>query len=293
MGGAAGIAGGSGAPSNAGGSGTALDVLDPHAAQRKQLVQDMCAILSKYPCVSTSFSDTQGLPGEDPVGDCERLLPVIQYAEYGGDKCWDEWVANAKCGSARTDYCPCDRDTNGCNLQIGNLEDCRNGVHASGYETGDAGKCYWYVGESPVCNVQCDNQPNVFVGADCKGPPNGAQECFCTANGVFLGDQAEYIQKGSYRYWYGDDCADVARQFAAGKCKDILDCCFTWSYTPAGSSNPVEDCGCTADPKQAGYDTCEALAAAGNGKVVDYCPRYRPMPGTFPVPMGSGGETSR
>jgi hypothetical protein len=298
---AAASAGGS-APPSAGGMAAVLDNLDPHAAERKNYIAQLCELTTKYSCVSPVLDvDFETGPTEQRLERCQQELDSIEYQSYG-TQCWDEWVANAKCGIARTDYCPCSE--NDCNLYLTNfdfglpcmqtkqaLSACEQKYYTGGTSSGKAGTCQYNLGGGQGCNVACLDDPKNALSVQCSGAANGAQSCSCYDNGVFLGDIGQHAALGAYEFWYGNDCADVAQHMADGECSDILNCCVSWTYTPEGSSTPVDDCGCTADPKQAGYATCEAFAAAGSGKVVDSCWRYQPMPGTFPLP-GMGGSTT-
>jgi hypothetical protein len=276
-----------------------LNDLDPHAMERKQLAQALCMLVPKNPCLSGIF--TMGtFETEDPSFDCPNIVETFEYNQYGS-KCWDEWAANAKCGIDRTDYCSC--TGKGCAPDLANFDfgaacaqtkaalDACGGSRfvASGTETGKGGTCQWRVSESFGCDTSCGTNSGFYITTLCWGPPNGGQQCECLANLAFLSD---YFDDNNHGLWTATDCQDVGRQLAAGKCSDILDCCFTRSYE-LSTGAPVQECGCTADPKKAGYATCEALAAAGNGQVVDSCPQYRGGPKTFPVRPALDGGAGR
>lgn len=281
-----------GAPGAAGTAGVVAS-LDPHAAERTSLATQACKIFDANKCLTQTDGDIPVTNG-DEFTVCEDMVETNE-SDIAGNNCWDQWVANVKCGIARTDWCPC--TGNDCLFQPWNgifgaecaqtynaLEACIGQNHTSGTVTGKDGKCNWDITEQG-CYAGCLDDPKALFESDCMGSPGGAQECSCRINGVFLGDQAQFIKnQGAYSMWPAQNCANVAQQLADGLCSDILNCCFTWTYYDSPDSGPIEDCGCTADPTQAGYDSCEAMAAAGHGKVVDFCSRYRPDPGSFPVP---------
>jgi hypothetical protein len=266
----------------------ALNTLDPHADERKRAVHDLCSLLTVYPCLSYSGSIYAPLPsnvGKDLVLLCEQEMEWRLYSIFGAS-CWDEWLANAKCGLARTDYCPC--TGNDCFLTPGDpsfgtacsssqaaLQACGDTRAASGEEIG-ARTCSWRVDSVTGCFTSCSDDPELIDMVKCQGPPNGAQACTCEVNGVFLGDIAQQIQLGYFSSWLADDCQNVARQMATGKCHDILNCCATWMEPATDGGAASQGCGCTADPTQAGIATCDALAKSVNGSVVDVCPQYRP-----------------
>jgi len=162
------------------------------------------------------------------------------------------------------------------------LDSCSQSNRASGTVTGPVHTCTWEVDEHSPCTATCNDNPKAVIEADCMGSPIGHQDCSCAVNGQYLGDESFYINAGYFLGWTATSCADAAEQLAAGKCQDILNCCFTWLSHDSPDAGPVERCGCTADPKAGGFDSCEAIAAQGHGKVVDICSRYMPNPGSFP-----------
>ncbi len=270
------------------GNDAALARIDPHASERKELSRQLCGLLDKYPCL-TLETGLQTVSPADQGAFCQNLTE----ASGALDACWSEWVDQMQCELARTDWCPCsdychfhawDGDTpSHCTTTKAALDQCENSYSASGLIKGAAGSYTWGVRQQGTCMASSVLNSRGSFDAQCSGPAGGPQTCMCFVNGVFLGDQAQYVHNSYYyEQWLASDCEDVARQLAAGKCSDILDCCFTWTYNASPDAGPVEDCGCTADPTQAGYDSCEAMAAAGHGKVIDLCQRYRPNPGSFP-----------
>jgi hypothetical protein len=146
---------------------------------------------------------------------------------------------------------------------------------------GTSGSCDWG-GLVDGCAASCDRsspkQPRLFE-ADCTGSPDSVQKCTCKLNGATL---LEGIPGAEPKDFYADDCADVGQQLADGKCEKMVNCCFTWRAADAGGGTGIDQCSCVSDPKSVGYDTCEALATQGSGKVVDLCTRYLPPSGTFP-----------
>jgi hypothetical protein len=270
-----------------------LTTADPHAAERRALAEESCNLLTKNPCLTWA-----GLRGDDPRPTSEETIArCVQAVETGyvdyGDRCWDGWVASMECGIARTDYCPCSEDGcffspqfasfgGRCDAAFAALTTCITAGVTIGTETGRAGDYSWNVNANG-CQAYgaIMDGPTVVdsLSADCKGPPGGAQECFCNVNGNFLGDQTDAVANGgTYVSWQASDCRDVARQLADGRCADILDCCFTWIST-SQSGATIEQCGCGSNPSRIGYESCEAFAASGSATVVDYCPRYRPDEG--------------
>lgn len=269
--------------------------LDPHGAERHELATQLCALADTNQCLKLVNNDPSN---PDHIFDCRNEVETTEVT-YAGNDCWNEWAANARCELARTDLCPC--SGNDCFFYAGGpdygpdcaatyaaLDACTHKNVGYGTVTGKLGTVFWRVDQNG-CIAQWNGLYHDVTGPQCIGSGDSIQQCECTASGVFLGDESQYIVNGTYVPWYGSNCVDVAQQYADGKCSDILDCCFTWTYyapVSAGSNDldggPKEECGCTADPKQAGYDSCAAIAAAGNGKVVDVCPRYVPNPGSFP-----------
>jgi hypothetical protein len=266
--------------------------LDPHGTERHELAKEMCALLDANECLQRSNYD----PSAPAASDCQNSVERSEIVSAGND-CWNEWAANVRCALARTDFCPCSGndcyfDPAGlnygpdCAATYSALEACSHGNVGYGTVSGKLGTVWWHVDQNG-CVTDWNGTYRDITSADCTGMGDSIQECSCTASGVFLGDESQYINESAYYFWYGSNCADVAQQVADGKCANILDCCFTWTYYEPTTGDvhdggPHEECGCTADPKQAGYDSCEAIAAAGNGKVVDVCPRYVPNPGSFP-----------
>jgi hypothetical protein len=285
-----GVGGKAGAPSSGGFAGgqSPPSSLDPHAAQRHELAMQLCALPETNKCLqlvtANPFTTT-------PQSDCQNMVE-INAVENAGNDCWNEWVANAQCELGRKDFCPCSgNDCNyyaapdfspDCAASYATLDACTHKNVGYGTVTGKLGTVWWHVDQNGCVATWYTDYHDITM-PECTGVGDSIQQCKCTATGVFLGDQAQFIHNdGAYDFWYGSNCGDVAQQFADGKCSDILNCCFTWTSHDNPDAGPNEQCGCTADPKQAGYDSCDAIAAAGNGKVVDVCPRYVPNPGSFP-----------
>jgi hypothetical protein len=266
--------------------------VDPHATQRRQLSERACELIEKYPCLHyNSVWDHDIDTVEEARADCVQGIQVLQHMQFP-ERCWDQWVASMECGIARTDYCPCDdNDCNfmpqsgdflgSCGMTAFELGTCSAEGRAFGEETGEAGRYNWWADDLDGCLVMShDPLPNSFQG-DCSGPVGGGQACTCLVNGVPLGDYAEAVSQAGNRLWLANDCRDVARQMADGKCQNILSCCFTWSHST--STGPeVQECACTSDPAQLGHESCQSLAASKGGTVVEMCGRYQPDPGSFP-----------
>jgi hypothetical protein len=84
---AAASAGGS-APPSAGGMAAVLDNLDPHAAERKNYIAQLCELTTKYSCVSPVLDvDFETGPTEQRLERCQQELDSIEYQSYGTQ--WD------------------------------------------------------------------------------------------------------------------------------------------------------------------------------------------------------------
>lgn len=118
--------------------------------------------------------------------------------------------------------------------------------------------CTYEAGSGADCRVNCDLGAN-SVAVMCTGPAGLPQQCACNING--------HILVSEYNPMFVRDCADAAQQAANGLCTSILDCCIT--YVDAGQ----QVCACRY-PKPFGYESCQAMATAGHGTIVDICPQY-------------------
>jgi hypothetical protein len=116
-------------------------------------------------------------------------------------------------------------------------------------------------------------------GLHCDGSPDGAQSCYCELNGLAISDG---VPDTVVYPFYVDSCADAGQLLADGQCSKILNCCFTWMPVATGGMPSVQQCSCTSDPKRDGFDSCQAIATQGGGKVVDICPQYLSQRGGFP-----------
>jgi hypothetical protein len=287
---AAGGTTGTGGASNAGGA------AGNPGQFRKAVADDFCSLTQKYPCLSYTQGGTS-----DPTL-CSHDLQAIQL-QLGGDACVNQWASVMRC-LMNTWGCPCDDtdppppnptepscfiatwvESNACSTERGLFRDCQNDNRPpdlpTGSSMGTSGECDWGATENG-CNVSCDRsspQRGRLFEADCTGSPDAVQKCTCKLNEATL---LEGIPGEQPKDFYADDCADVGQQLADGQCEKMVNCCFTWTPGDAGGGTSPEQCSCVSDPKSEGYDTCDALAKQGGGKVVDLCPRYLRPAGIFP-----------
>lgn len=275
---------------------------DPHHDEREEVIDAYCALLDDYPCLEIIQT---GVTRNVDESNCRNKLNTAAYLSVA-ERCWELWVATMQCLTEEVRYrCPCDAE-NACEISDGmngplrppcdDVQQRYNECHwtsADGlnesvahYVTGEAGTCSWW--EMPPaagCQLQCmgdepsaDGLPQDSIGARCFGPPGGPYSCNCTVNTRDLLDSAltgaEVID--------GEDCTTVAQKIADGACFEILDCCIRWVGSAGFGTPAVDRCSCTADPRATGgWESCQELADALEGEVVDLCPQYQPDFGGF------------
>jgi hypothetical protein len=261
--------------------------VDPHAAERRQLADQYCNLHDKYPC----FLTAQELDAPDgrAVPDTAACSQQTQLDEEMGvpEACWNDWVETMTCLINAPRHCPSNGlllgplvvdldalDMSSCSNAA--LEACLAREAQEFMVTGSRFTCYGDTSpQKTACNITCTD-PNADAGyeefeGNCQGPPSGPFLCNISLNGQALFDDA--IE--SFASFYSDDCASVARAMANGGAGvNDVDCCFVWETPADASAERNHHCSCTADPTQAGFATCAAAAAAGQGHVVDLCPQY-------------------
>jgi hypothetical protein len=251
---------------------------DANADARRALADQLCSIPMAFTCIKLQL---EGAPPNASVDElrtlCRQKTETSQYRTFG-DRCFTQWALNASCALQRTDYCPCDAENGGCVLSpethdygpacsstLAQLSACSLFKESYGTEFGKGGTYEWSEG-SLGCTVKGTAGNGVdSIAASCQGPPNGAQACTCAVNGVTLVDHVQEIIRADSTF-YADDCWNVAKQLASGKCADVLECCF---------ESAERGCHCGAHPELAGYESCAALASAYGASVVEQCPAYR------------------
>lgn len=254
-------------------------VTDPHATERHQLVSDFCAILDQYPCLKT----------EHTGGDCREIFEEMQYWETP-EECWNEWASAVRCLTTAPRQCPCSGTAMGSDCYIDdltptstgpciderqNLARCKGAHPGAGDVQGTLLECNWTLSPTKTnCAIMCLGDPNHQITATCLGAPSGPFGCTVYLNGREIVDDAT----GDTATFDTTDCPGAAKTVGDGFGSNFVNCCFDWvKKTDSGTSESV--CTCTADPSQEvngrkGYATCAEAAAAGNGQIVDLCPRY-------------------
>jgi hypothetical protein len=211
-----------------------------------------------------------------------------------GDRCWAEWRAYAQCSLSRTDYCPCELDGGSfcvftpedhdfglsipaapgsvsCEAGAAAVARCAIATGGAGTEKGPGGAYDWVDGEFG-CSVRGAAKGGVdWIESSCVGSVGGLQQCTCRVNGVDLVDHVGVLT-GENPEILAADCRAVALALAAGRCADVLDCCY--QYTQGQD----QLCSCSAHPEHAGFASCKDLAASLNGSVYGVCDAYRPPP---------------
>lgn len=287
-----GAAGGAGANGEAGTLALAdggETLLDPHAAERRALAEQLCAPLAEYPCldgpeIGLGSMGSIGISGEnhDPTS-CAQAVELDGYIRP--PECWDEWVKTTKCLISEPHHCPCVGQAcvieepgvfqllpdGGAPCFNDQLNACWSAAkYGSGSVTGTRLDCNWYVNpDKTSCQVDCNADPSSFFVAECQGLPGGPYSCRVSLNDRELIDDIS----GGEAYFIVPDCPSIATAMANGRDGvNFVDCCISWQSADPPSSR----CSCTPDPTQAGFSSCAAAAAAGGGEVVDLCPQYEP-----------------
>jgi hypothetical protein len=259
---------------------------DPNATQeqreRTSLIRDACQQLAEDFCLDTlryigPISGAAALacsPTDRALG-CEQDA-LLYFSKNVEQACEQEWRTLLACQiEANRTPGSCTlvgalgfllTDPNPCQAEFEALSNCSASKRGTFTQVaGSRGTCT-YLDESVFgrCFVSCDVGKNRFAGA-CDLVPGIPAECSCSVNGRDLRDDVDQ----SYSAFYASDCRDAAQRMADGECIERLDCCFTF-LSPGGA----EYCACTADPERVGWSSCEALAQAKGGKVVEICPQY-------------------
>jgi hypothetical protein len=242
------------------------------------VAEGLCDIPEHFPCLALNVSGAPPRATADELKTlCRQKTESSQYTTFG-DRCFGQWASNATCALERTDYCPCDGDSGGCTFspethdygpgcaqKLADLDACVRQKEST-IEYGAAGAYEWSE-DQLGCSVHgAATNGADKIAASCQGPPNGVQVCSCMINGVTLVDYVQTLM-GLPSSFYADDCRTVAAALAAGRCTEVLACCFS---RPASG-----ECDCGSHPEYAGYSSCEELAAASSAVVVDLCPAYR------------------
>ncbi len=276
---------------------------------RLDLISEYCSLYEKFPCLDQDDPVLQSFNTmEERLSYCESEMEIYHYEVAGfstqGGGCGSEWEQLLKCAIQYPYSCPCTGDE--CVLYVGpdvflrakligtsDSFPCIESINAFGaclsvplpYEsievTGKRLTCHGYVDllgeENPFveynCHVICPNPSDGDrqYSFRCLGPVLGPYNCHCALNQIELYD-AYSIPAADTPQQLVPDCETATEMMADGKCHDITDCCFTWV-----DDDGFERCGCTADVTQSstGATTCEELAAALGGRVVDLCPQYK------------------
>jgi hypothetical protein len=175
-----------GSPSAGGGPGVGED---GHDALRSSLIEDLCAIPVRFPCLTLVIDGEPAGTSEERLKEC-RVKTTQDHAGIIGPECWDQFYTHATCAIAQTSYCPCDGDAGGCYAAprdhvFGSL--CRTTYQElvsclAHVASGAAGTFIWQQDESG-CSIRSASSGSA-VGANCSGPTGGGQTCKCVNNGV-------------------------------------------------------------------------------------------------------------
>ena len=241
------------APPSAGGN-PGSSFVDPHAADRRSMVEKYCAACDSRP-------------------DCVPKM-ITETTSWLSDGCWDQWVTAMNC-SMTSGCSPISGGTAGmgaCLAERTALDSCIIGQDDHGGVMGVSGSCSWYRSASGLeCQIACSGNLERFYDALCDGPPNGPFACSCRLNGRNLLDSLV----SNAPWFYGDTCQDAAQLMADGYCQKIISCCYAYRGPRFGGEADTDLCECTSDPSAGGFASCAALAASKkDGKIVDLCPAY-------------------
>jgi len=280
---------------------------------RLDLISDYCSLLERFPCLSSEdYYSFVFNTMEERISYCEQREELsFPGHDMNLGQCVSEWEDVLKCAIQYPYSCPCSgsdcivtplRDNGNldssypCSESVNALLSCTQSVYDSEPETqwftvtGERLTCRGSLQplDEHVCHVSC---PIDELGEDdgyyldCAGPPEGPFECECRVHFTTLRDAYPYdlnafIQERSTPPLEEimPDCESATKAMADGMCHDITDCCFTFI-----NDDGSEGCGCTADPTRSltGAATCEELADALGGEVVDLCPQYKEI-NSFP-----------
>lgn len=291
---------------------------DPEVRQaRLDLISEYCSLLERFTCLSSIYNDLVFDTMEERVRYCEKDLEYSHPVADSG--CKSKWEEVLKCAIQYPYSCPCSGSDctlahpdyhsldspYPCSDSMAAWLSCIDSVHPSDQQfiniTGERLSCTG-LQDPPVglvCQISCldDYIPDDgditsiefsdIFSFECDGPMEGPLYCECTVNSKPLRDAYTFsperdLERGIFSpppNEFYSDCEAATQAMADGRCHDISDCCFTF-FNDDGS----EGCGCTADPTQSytGATTCEELADALEGEVVDLCPQYKNIDATPP-----------
>jgi len=239
-------------------------------------VEAYCQSLGKQGCLANAVDLPASCTMDARVDGCVQQV-LGSYAAQVPSACQDAWRQDIACGATSVFAAPLCEGANllggtygaaaTCAAENAALSACvqKKDSIESHVEGSYADCAYWE--EGGACTVFCQ-----FGGNDaaltCQGAEGLPRQCSCSINGHVLtpsGGSPVFV----------NDCADAARQAADGHCTSRVDCCI--QYVDEG--NEVCDC---FDPKSFGYDSCQAMADFGNGKIVNLCPQLMPIGGCWP-----------
>lgn len=278
---------------------------DPEVRRaRLDLISEYCSLYEKFPCLDQEDPTVQTFDTiEESVSWCESSAEFVHNQIVSmGYICESEWEQLLKCAIQYPYSCPCWGAE--CALvrpagsgDISNPIPCVESINAFGScfvgplldkfqsfnVTGERMTCNGtmevirggsLIWEAPPCQVTCPNPSDGSQNYEflCEGPILGPYICHCVLNQIKLYDAYSISAADQRPDQFVPDCESATKLMADGECHDITDCCFTWV-----DDDGNEGCGCTADVTQSstGAKTCEELAAALGGQVVDLCPQYK------------------
>jgi hypothetical protein len=264
---------------------------------RLDLISQYCSLLEKFPCLDSYYSDYEFDSMEERVRYCEQHLELEHYqfvSDPSGGSCESEWENVLECAVEYDYSCPCPEEEcilahsnrfpntpYPCKDEVDARFVCENSAFANQYRqfevTGERFSCTGHLrpDDEATCIVVCPNDEtdgySDYYRLECGGPLEGPFDCVCTLNLHPLYDAYAFFGSDPIPDDLVPDCESATKMMADGKCHDITDCCFTFL-----NDEGEEECGCTADVTQSttGAETCEELAVALGGEVVDLCPQY-------------------
>jgi hypothetical protein len=265
----------------------------PAELERAELARAFCVNLADHGCIDSYEVISGGVPQAtgcsvaDKIAAC-TMDQLYLYLDLIDPECHDEWQAALSCAKQAEFAQACNLPVSlisrvidhtsvrgVCHAEEVDLEACvlENPHNRSESVTGTRTTCeYGLAFGGTSCNVLCSMASDKPVGFNsmCSGPPGLPLQCSCMANLALILNYGSDEDGG----FYAGDCKQAAQIMADGFCVNRADCCFT---STLGLEDGESECHCTSDPSfpQLGQPTCEALAAARGGEVVDLCPRYK------------------
>lgn len=245
---------------------------EPTAAAEWTVARKYCTALVKQPdCFKAGAAwSVAGCTADETLEACVAQVLWIHSRTVSAD-CEDAWRADLECGAASTSTTipPCaDISTFGpygpsatCARENAALSNCMERSSTEVQVTGSYTTCSYAAvdASAATCDVSCELGPYVAT-LKCSGPDGLPKQCGCAINGhVSTSSDAIFVS----------DCADAAAQAADGLCTSRFDCCFSYL------DRDKEVCHC-GDPREFGYDSCEAMIAVASGARVDLCPGLLP-----------------